>query len=173
MPRTTGAEADDPFLRLEQPDRVSRLGAAEETRRSRWAAFARRRTGPVARPCCTRACVVQVLPSVRGLAPAFAFCAAGFVRWDVASIRRAQRCTPDSRVRAVRGDSAHVMHSRMYFGHSGMHVTRSARAWRGSCMHRRKAGLRRPSAKPTRAMGLGCGPQAPLRTPMATPEKRK
>ena len=33
-------------------------------------------------------------------------------------------------MRAVRGDSAHVMHSRMYFGHSGMHVTRSARvAW--------------------------------------------
>ena len=160
-------------MRLEQPDRVSRLGAAEETRRSRWAAFARRRTGSVARPRCTHACVVVFLHSVRGLAQAFACCAAVFVRGDVASIRRAQRCTLDSRVRAVRGDSAHVMHSRMHFGHSGMHDTRSARVRRGSCMHRRKAGLQRPSAKPTRAMGLGCGPHASLTTPMPTPEKQK
>ena len=119
------------------------------------------------------ACGVRFCHSVRGLAQAFACCGAGFGRGVVASIRRAQRCTPDARVRAVRGDSAHAMHSYMHFGHSSMHATRSARVRRGSCMHRRKAGLQRPSAKPTRATGLGCGPQAPLMTPMPTPEKQK
>ena len=82
------------------------------------------------------ACGVRFCHSVRGLAQAFACCGAGFGRGVVPSIRRAQRCTPFRTCTRVRGVPRIPMHAHMYSGHSSAHATRSARAWRGACMHR-------------------------------------